>query len=145
MALVANHSTAVQSVLGWASLCIAAQEKPPGVVEETEDGFFIFNNDGKLRRVPEDWKFPHCPLAAGCELRQQRVDDDWGMSPIKMLEKSDVDCSKQDRQNLHEFKHLMEKEMLQLRGWEDRRATEKAKLIASLSLFCARALLGFLT
>jgi hypothetical protein len=31
------------------------------------------------------------------------------MSPIKMLEKCDVDCLKRGRQNLCEFKHLMAK------------------------------------
>jgi hypothetical protein len=46
----------------------ASAALPPGAVQETEDGFFIFNNNGKLRRVPEDWTFPHCPLAPAYEL-----------------------------------------------------------------------------
>jgi hypothetical protein len=46
----------------------AAQKRTPGVAEETEDALFIFKKFRKLRRVPEDWKFPQCPLATGYEL-----------------------------------------------------------------------------
>jgi hypothetical protein len=86
----------------------AAQERPPGAIEETVGGFCVFNNHGKLRRIPEDWKFPHCPLAAAHELHHSG-DEVRGRSPIKMLEKSHVDCLKRCRQNLCEFKCLMAK------------------------------------
>jgi hypothetical protein len=39
------------------------QKRLPGAIQETEKGFYIFNNIGKLQhRVPEDWMFPHYPL-----------------------------------------------------------------------------------
>jgi hypothetical protein len=69
----------------------AAREMLPAAIEETEDGFYVFNNHGKLRRAPEDWKFPHCPLATRYELYHSG-DEIRGMSPVKMLEKSGVDC-----------------------------------------------------
>ena len=78
---------------------LQAREKAPGAVEATVDGFLIFNGDEKMRRVPEDWKFPHCPQAAGgCELWNCGNDKVRGVSPIKMLEKSDVDYLNKTRQ-----------------------------------------------
>ena len=58
----------------------------------------VFDNNGKLRRVPEAWKFPHCPLAAGYERLCHCGDEVRGMSPIKMLEKSNVDYLNKTRQ-----------------------------------------------
>jgi hypothetical protein len=67
----------------------AARERPPAAIEEIEDGFYISNNHGKLRRVPEDWKSPPCPLATKYELCLSG-DESRGMSrmsPLKMHEK----------------------------------------------------------
>jgi hypothetical protein len=84
-----------------------ARERPSGALQETEErGFYIFNNHGKLRRVPEDWKFPHCPLATGYEL-YHCGDEIRGISPVKRFEVADVDYLKRGRQNLLEFKYLM--------------------------------------
>jgi hypothetical protein len=67
-----------------------------------------------------------------------------GISPIKRLEKSDVDYLKRGRQNLHEFKYLMAK--------LDAEATRLGKEVRSGSrvhyksifFLCKRVLLGSL-
>jgi hypothetical protein len=94
--------------VGQTGLALAAPERPPppGAIQETGNGFYIFHHHGKLRRVPEAWCFPHCPLATAYEL-YHCGDEIGGISPLKVLSRLDVDYLNRGRQNLHEFKYLM--------------------------------------
>jgi hypothetical protein len=107
------------------------------------DGFSIFNDHGKLRRVPEDWKFPHCPLATAHDLCHSG-DEIRGTLPVERLEKLMLIIQNEAGRILMSSSVSWQKLMLKLPlDWARMRAMEVAAHCKSVFFLCKEGALGW--